>query len=85
MFVCAHYEEVAKKVRQIPLAVPVAWFLLGGLLLTFNFWLLTLTGVGLLMWSGKNLVFRSRLALCCLKKRRRAMEQGEIPAKCFEG
>ena len=84
MFVCAHYEEVAKKVRQIPLAVPVAWLLLGGLLLSFTFWLLTLIGVGLLLWSGRNLVFRTRLGLCCLKKRRKAMERGEAPAKCFE-
>ena len=84
MSVCAHYEEVARKVRQIPLAVPVAWFLLGTLLLSFNVLLLTLAGIGLLLWSGKNLVFRSRLTLCCLKKRRKALERGERPAPCFE-
>ena len=49
MFVCAHYEEVAKKMRQIPLAVHVGWFMLGGLLLGFDYWLLTLVGIGLLL------------------------------------
>lgn len=84
MPVCAHYEEDARKVRQIPLAVPVAWFMLGILLLSFNALLLTLIGIGLLLWSGKNLLFRSQIALCCLKKRRKAIERGENPSPCFE-
>ena len=84
MFVCAHYEEVARKMRKIPLAVHVGWFMLGGLLLGFDYWLLTLVGIGLLLWSGHKLVFRSRIALCCLKKRRRAIERGETPSPCFD-
>ena len=43
-----------------------------------------LGGIGLLLWSGHKLVFRSRIALCCLKKRRRAIERGESPTPCFD-
>ena len=55
MFVCAHYENKAAEVNETPLAVPVAWFLLGALLLSFDSWLLTLTAFAMLFISGKAL------------------------------
>jgi hypothetical protein len=83
MFVCAHFEKKAEKESDTPLAVPFAWFLLGALLLSFNTWLLTLTGIGLMLWSGRSLYFRARMAFCCMKAVRRAEERGETMEPCF--
>lgn len=83
MFVCAHYEKKAAEVNETPLAVPVAWFLLGALLLSFETWLLTLAALVILFKSGRNLYFRARMAACCMKEYRRAKERGENREPCF--
>ena len=83
MFVCAHYEKKAAEVNETPLAVPVAWFLLGALLLSFDVWLLTLAALFILYKSGKSLYFRARMTACCMKEYRRARARGELREPCF--
>ena len=83
MFVCAHDENTAAEVSETPLAVPFAWFLLGALLLSFDGWLLTLTGLVLMVRSGKSLYLRARMAACCLKAARRAYAHVEKAEPCL--
>ncbi|MGD8557766.1 MAG: hypothetical protein PVH32_08470 [Chromatiales bacterium] len=83
MFACAQNEEKAVKLRSTPLAVQVAWFLLGALLLSFDICILTITAAGLLFWSGRQLYQRLRIAMCCLKSRSSAMQRGENAKPCF--
>ena len=84
MFVCTHYEEVSRKVSNIPLAVTFAKFMLGLLLLGFNYWPLTVAGILLMLWSGKNLAVRAGILMCCLRKQKLARERGEtISSSCF--
>jgi hypothetical protein len=83
MFVCAHDEEKTVKARATPLAVQVAWFLLGALLLSFDICILTITAAGLLFWNGRLLYQRLQMTMCCLKSRRNAMQRGENTEPCF--
>ena len=55
MLACAQNEEKAVKLRSTPLAVQVAWFLLGALLLSFDICILTITAAGMLFWNGRQL------------------------------
>ncbi|MEN8214090.1 MAG: hypothetical protein ABFR19_06985 [Pseudomonadota bacterium] len=63
-----------------PLAVPVAWFLLGILLILSDFTLLTAIGYLLAAFAGFKLFIRGRMLACCLSNSRRENRQGKEPS-----
>ena len=83
MSFCAQIAKKAEKMSETPLAVQFARFLLGALLMTFGSWLLTLAGIGLMLWSGRTLYTLAAAAACCLVSVHRAEARGEKTEPCI--
>ena len=80
MSICTHFREDSERSQKTPTAVPVAWFLLGVLLLLSDFLLLTIIGALLAVYGGYRLFFRGRMLACCISNYREALAKGQKPS-----
>ncbi|MEA3303005.1 MAG: hypothetical protein U9Q75_07025 [Pseudomonadota bacterium] len=80
MTICKHFNEDMAESKKMPVAVPVAWFLLGILLIVSDFMLLTTAGYLLAAFAAYKLFFRGRILACCISHYREALAKGEKPS-----
>ncbi|OOZ12790.1 hypothetical protein BOW25_07190 [Solemya velum gill symbiont] len=81
---CSHYRSEFARNNRTPIAVTFGWALLGlALILSFNFWLTSLIGLGLLTFNGYHLVKSAVAVACCMRQRKRKKKRTGIdPGQC---
>ncbi len=81
---CAHYRSELARNNRTPIAVTFGWALFGlALFLSFDFWLTSLIGLGLLAFNGYHLVKSAVALACCMRQRKREKKRtGVDSCKC---
>ena len=81
MTICKHFNEDKAESKKMPVTVPVAWFLLGILLIVSDFMLLTTAGYLLAAFAAYKLFFRGRMLACCISNYHKEVKAGRKPSQ----
>lgn len=82
MTLCNLDELESRNPAPAPTAVPAGLFLMGILLMTFEFPLTVVFGLFLAAWGAANLALRATKFACCLKSRKEKITRGQNAEPC---